>query len=161
MIHLWMDFCGKILQLLICQFFMRVKNHMNWSKAQFLDFWKNHSHNFIFSFNISNMHGSILSPWTCRISMHALLFFVHSTHARDKTSDSRSESGNRVKPMFWIFLKTLEKEEKLAKANYMQYRLGYCSHPQRKKWRDLNDRIFNWIKSIRTKKYENRRVLDK
>ena len=51
--------------------------------------------------------------------------------------------GKRVKPNFWIFLKTLQKEEKLAKANYLQYRLGYRSPPQRKKWRDLNDRIFN------------------
>ena len=49
--------------------------------------------------------------------------------------------GKRVKPKFWIFLKTLQKE-KLAKANNLQYRLGYRSPPQRKKWRDLNDRIF-------------------
>ena len=49
-----------------------------------------------------------------------------------------------MKPNFWIFLKTLQKEEKLAKANYLQYRLGYRSPPQRKKkWRYLNDRIFN------------------
>ena len=49
--------------------------------------------------------------------------------------------GKRVKPKFWIFLKTLQKE-KLAKANNLQYRLGYRSPLQRKKWRDLNDRIF-------------------
>ena len=51
--------------------------------------------------------------------------------------------GKRVKSNFWIFLKTLQKDEKLAKANYLQYRLGYRSPPQRKNWRDLNDRIFN------------------
>ena len=49
----------------------------------------------------------------------------------------------KVKPNVWIFLETLQKKEKLAKTNYLQYRFGYLSPPQRKKQRDMNDRIFN------------------
>ena len=69
--------------------------------------------------------------------------------------------GKRVKPNFWIFLKTLQKEEKLAKANYLQYRLGYRSPPQRKKMARLERSNFQLKKSIRMEKFEYRRLLDK
>ena len=51
--------------------------------------------------------------------------------------------GKRVKPNFWLFLRTLQKEEKWAKTCFEQYKMGYASKPQRKKWRDLNSQIQN------------------
>ena len=66
-----------------------------------------------------------------------------------------------VNSNFWIFLKTLKKEEKLAKANYLQYRLGYRNPPQRKKIARLERSNSQFKKSIRIEKFEYRRLLDK
>ena len=51
--------------------------------------------------------------------------------------------GKRIKPNFWIFLQTLQKEEKIAKIKYEQYKLGYSGPIQTRKWRLLNERIQN------------------
>ena len=40
-------------------------------------------------------------------------------------------AGERVKPKFWDFLENSAKR-KLAKAKYLQYRLGYRSYPPKK-----------------------------
>ena len=50
----------------------------------------------------------------CTMSMRALLLYVKSTHAWDTTTDSMSECV-KVKPNFWIFLKTLQKEKNWQK----------------------------------------------
>ena len=96
-----------------------------------------------FSSKISKLHGSPIFLRMSKMSMRALILYIESTQARDITTDSMSECGKRVKPNFWIFWKLCKKKKKLAKANYLQYRLGYRSPPQRKKWRDLTNRIFN------------------
>ena len=65
-------------------------------------------------------------------------YVTHNQHMKGMQKQIECQSG-----------KTMQKEEKLAKTKYLQYRLGYRSPPQRKKWRDLNDRVFNLKKSLR------------
>ena len=52
--------------------------------------------------------------------------------------------GRRIHPNFWVFVKSLQNEENLARRSYRRFQLGYQADiPQRKKWRNLNAMICN------------------
>ena len=113
-------FAKKNMQSVICQSYVR---HMFYQLTQSTNcsiFEKRLSTTRFFSFSISNTYGSPLSPRICTMSMRALLFYVQSTHARDIVTDSLSEWEKKWNQFRRFFLKTLQKEEKLAKANYLQ-----------------------------------------
>ena len=52
--------------------------------------------------------------------------------------------GRRVRPNFWVFVKSLQNEPNLARRSYRRFQLGYqADFSQRKKWRNLNAMICN------------------
>ena len=160
MIHFRTDFCEKILQLVICQSFMCAKSFINWRKAQMLDFWKTPIHNLFFSFSISNLHGSPLSPRICTMSMRALLLYVQSTQARDITTDSMSEWGKWWN-QFFDFFENSAKRRKSGKSQLFAVQTRIPQSSLKKKMARLERSNFQFKKSIRIEKFEYRRLLDK
>ena len=86
-----MDFCEKILQSVICQFFYVRQKFYQLTQSTNARFLKNPYPQLVFFLQNFEHTWFTTFPRMCTMSMRALLLYVQSTHARDITTDSMSE----------------------------------------------------------------------